>query len=136
MDSLSPKERSENMRRIRSRNTSPEKKVKYLLQSLRFKFRSHVRNLPGRPDFVFEKRRKALFVHGCFWHFHRRCNIGRIPKSRLEYWIPKLIRNKQRDAVTRRRLRQAGWMVFTIWECQLQDFVGARRRIKEFLGAR
>src|SRR5579859_3130394 len=120
------------MRRIRSRNTSPEKMVRNLLRSLRFKFRSHMRSLPGRPDFVFERKRKVLFVHGCFWHFHKRCKIGRIPKSRLDYWIPKLHRNKKRDAANRRRLRQSGWLVLTVWECQLRNPEKAGLRIKKF----
>jgi DNA mismatch endonuclease (patch repair protein) len=133
MDRLSPAERSENMRRIRSRNTTPEKTVRNILRALRFKFHSHKRDLPGRPDFVFAKRRKVLFVHGCFWHFHRRCRIGRIPKSRVNYWVLKLEGNKKRDLRNKARLKYRGWKVLTIWECQLGDLSRVRRLIKAFL---
>src|SRR6266567_814486 len=121
MDKLSPKERSENMRRIRSKNTAPEKTLLNIIRALRYKFRSHVGDLPGRPDFVFPRRKKIVFLHGCFWHCHGRCKIARIPKSKLRYWVPKLKSNKKRDIRNRAKLRYRGWKVLTVWECQLAD---------------
>lgn len=133
MDNLSPRERSENMRRIRSKNTAPEKILAKVIRSLRYKFRSHVENLPGRPDFVFWNKSKVVFLHGCFWHCHGRCKIARIPKSKLKYWVPKLESNKQRDIRNKAKLRYGGWKVLTVWECELADLRGVRSRIKLFL---
>jgi DNA mismatch endonuclease (patch repair protein) len=124
------------MRRIRSKNTQPERILREILRSLRYKFRSHFKGLPGHPDFVFPKRRKALFLHGCFWHFHGRCRIARIPKSRRDYWIPKLEGNKQRDRRNNTKLRYLGWRSLVIWECQLSNTENVKKRVKEFLGRR
>jgi DNA mismatch endonuclease (patch repair protein) len=121
------------MRRIRSMNTVPEKILSGILRSLRYKYRLHTKNLPGRPDFVFMKKRKALFLHGCFWHSHGRCSIARIPKSRQEYWVPKLKGNKKRDRRNIARLRNLGWKTLTVWECQLEDLERVKQRIKHFL---
>src|SRR5689334_9125690 len=132
MDKLSPKERSENMRSIPSKNTVPEKILGQILRSLRYKYRSHAKTLPGRPDFVFAKQRKALFLHGCFWHFHGRCSIARIPKSRLEYWVPKLEGNKKRDRRNITQLRKLGWKTLTVWECQLKNLDRVKLRIRRF----
>ena len=135
MDKLSAKERSENMRRIRSKNTAPEKILGKILRSLRYKYRLHAMGLPGRPDFVFPKRRKVLFLHGCFWHFHGRCPIARIPKSKRSYWVPKLQGNKRRDRKNAAKLRYLGWKILTVWECQLIDVERVKMRIKTFLQA-
>lgn len=133
MDKLSPKERSENMRRIRSKNTAPERTLGKIVRSLRYRYRAHGKNLPGRPDFVFPQERKVLFLHGCFWHSHGRCKIARNPKSKRGYWIPKLQGNKKRDRRNSARPRYRGWRVLTIWECQLKDLSQVRRRIRAFL---
>lgn len=82
---------------------------------------SHVRALPGRPDFAFAQRRAVIFVHGCFWHQHRRCGAGRMPASNREYWVPKLKRNVERDRASVRKLRRLGWRVLTVWECQIKQ---------------
>src|SRR5690606_24950543 len=111
------------MSRIRGRDTSPEVVVRRLLTSLGYRYRIHVHALPGRPDIVFSRRRKVIFVHGCFWHRHAdsRCRLARLPKSRLEFWVPKLEANKARDSRTIARLRRSGWRVLVVWECQLRN---------------
>src|SRR5262245_61421886 len=99
MDKLTPKRRSENMRRIRSRDMEPELIVRRLVHGMGYRYRLHVKKFPGSPDIVFSRLRKVIFVHGCFWHQHEdpRCKISRMPKSNLDYWKPKLERNHARD---------------------------------------
>ena len=121
MDKLSPERRSENMRRIRSKDTSPEMVVRRLVHSMGYRYRLHDRKLPGCPDLVFPRLGKVIQVYGCYWHPHKRCPISHIPKSRLEYWIPKLERNCQRDGSNLRRLLKLGWHVLILRECQIQD---------------
>ena len=132
-DSISRERRSANMRKIRSTDTSPELAVRRLVHSLGYRFRLHRKDLPGKPDLVFPSRRKVIFVHGCFWHQHRNCIDGRVPKSRRDYWIAKLQRNVERDLQSQRRLRRAGWSVMTIWECQTKDPELLKQRITRFL---
>ena len=93
--------------------------VRRLVFALGYRYRLHVSGMPGRPDLVFSGRRKVIFVHGCFWHRHARCKLARLPKSRLEFWIPKLDANRRRDRKNVRALRRKGWAVLTIWECGL-----------------
>jgi DNA mismatch endonuclease (patch repair protein) len=119
------------MSRIRSRNTKPELAVRRLLHSLGYRYRLHRKDLPGSPDIVFPSRRSVIFVHGCFWHGHFGC--GRVPKSRLSYWIPKLQRNKLRDKRNARTLTRKGWKIMVIWECQLGGEKSLVRRISKFL---
>jgi len=133
MGRLSREERSENMRRIRSWGTSPELAPQAIIRSLVISFRKHEKDLPGRPDLVFLKLRKAIFLHGCFWHLHGRCKIARIPKTRRSYWVPKLQGNKKRDIRIRAKLRKLGWTVLTIWECQMSDSERIRKRVSHFL---
>lgn len=134
MDKISPERRSENMRRIRSTGTKPELLVRSLLHKLGYRFRLHRADLPGKPDIVFPSRHKAIFVHGCFWHQHRGCIDGRIPKSNSEYWREKLVRNKARDAASRRRLSRMGWPTLVVWECDARDEVSLSNELKKFLG--
>lgn len=135
MDKISPQHRSANMRRIRSKDTSPELVLRRLIHGLGYRFRLHRKDLPGRPDLVFAKRRKIVFVHGCFWHQHPDCREGRIPGSRLDYWAPKLIKNQIRDAANRVLLEEQGWKVLIIWECELTDISAVKRAVKKFLGS-
>ncbi|HBI46414.1 MAG TPA: very short patch repair endonuclease, partial [Planctomycetales bacterium] len=100
MDSLSPEERSERMSRVRNKDTKPELVVRRLVHSLGYRYRLHSGRLPGRPDIVFAGRKKVVFVHGCFWHRHRGCALCRMPKSRLDFWAPKLEGNRRRDINT------------------------------------
>jgi DNA mismatch endonuclease, patch repair protein len=135
VDSLSPQERSEIMSRVRSKNSRPELFVRKLVYSLGYRYRLHQRQLAGCPDLVFARSRKVIFVHGCFWHRHARCALARMPKSRIDFWQPKLEANKERDKRNRRTLSRGGWRVLTIWECQLKDFERLRNAVRRFLDA-
>jgi DNA mismatch endonuclease (patch repair protein) len=121
------------MASIRSQNTKPERVVRSELHNSGYRYRTHVRTLPGSPDIVFTKRRAAVFVHGCFWHLHEGCRSARIPKKRLEYWVPKLERNVERDVRNRVALQNLGWRIHVVWECELQQ-PGWREKLVSFLG--
>ncbi len=121
MDTFSPKERSEIMRRVRGKDTTPEMVVRSLLHRLGFRFRLHRADLPGTPDIVLPKYRAVIFVHGCFWHRHVGCPRASIPATRQEYWLPKFRRTLERDTQNHRLLRSAGWNVIVVWECELRD---------------
>lgn len=133
MDTLNPQQRSERMARVKGRDTVPERVVAEILRALRFRPVSHPADVPGKPDFVFRSRRAVVFVHGCFWHRHKCRNGQRSPKSRLDFWLPKLEGNRLRDARTRRRLRREGWRVLVVWECQTRDVERLRERLARFL---
>lgn len=137
-DRLTPERRSENMRRIKSKGMKPERMVRSLVHKMGFRYSLSRRDLPGKPDLVFAPRKKIIFVHGCFWHGHRKrgCSDGRLPKSNLEYWIPKITGNRQRDSRNRRALKKAGWKLLEIWECETTDISSLRTRIRKFLGPR
>lgn len=134
MDKLSPEHRSENMRRIRGKDTSPELTVRKLCRELGFTgYRIHRKELPGKPDLAWIGRKLAIFVHGCFWHAHD-CSEGlRKPKSNQHYWIPKIERNQLRDAENIKNLRAAGWKVLIIWECELREPISLPKKILQFL---
>lgn len=133
-DSLSAIERSENMRRIRSRDTAPELRVRGIVHRLGYRFQLHGKSLPGRPDIILSRHRKIIFVHGCFFHQHGRCVDGRrIPKSRKSYWIPKLAGNKARDRLNRSRLARLGWRSLTVWECDLKLENRLQNKIAHFI---
>jgi DNA mismatch endonuclease Vsr len=133
MDKLDARRRSENMRRIRSKNTKPEVMLRSLLHKQGYRFRIHPRDLPGKPDIVFPSRRKAIFVHGCFWHQHPGCREGRLPGTRQEYWRPKLDKNAVRDASSILALRKLGWDVAVVWECELESATTVPRKVQDFL---
>jgi DNA mismatch endonuclease, patch repair protein len=118
-DHVSKAKRSKMMAGIGSKNTRPELIVRKLLFSLGYRYRLHSKTLPGKPDLVFPSRKKAIFVHGCFWHGHR-CRKGQPPKSKLKFWLPKLEQNKERDRRNILLLRYRGWASKVIWECQLK----------------
>ena len=135
-DTLSPSQRSERMSRIHSKDTGPEMTVRRMVHAMGFRYRLHQSHLPGSPDLVFPARKKIIFIHGCFWHRHakaKRCPLTRLPKSRLDFWLPKLEKNRIRDDQNRRRLRAAGWRVLTLWECQLRKTDLVRLRVVTFL---
>jgi DNA mismatch endonuclease (patch repair protein) len=100
-----------------------------------YRYRLHKKDLPGTPDLVFASRKKVIFVHGCFWHRHDEpeCRLARLPKSRLDFWLPKLTRNTVRDRQVQARLADEGWTSMVIWECQVRDADPLKRRISEFL---
>ena len=132
-DTLSAERRSENMRRIRSKDTSPELIIRRLIYGMGFRYRLHVANLPGKPDLVFHRLKKIVEVRGCFWHQHGGCSYSRIPKSRIDYWTPKLSGNVKRDREHEQQLTALGWQVLTIWECELKSSTQFTKRIRRFL---
>jgi len=123
------------MRRIKSKDTKPELIVRRLAHRLGFRYRLHRKDLPGKPDLVFGPKRKAIFVHGCFWHGHDdpACLDGRAPRSNQSYWLPKLTRNKERDFKSIAALEAAGWHVLVIWECETRDAGLLQNRLEDFL---
>lgn len=132
-DTITAEQRSRVMALIRSRDTGPEMIVRRLCHALGFRYRIHVRSLPGIPDLVFPGRKKVIFVHGCFWHRHS-CRRGKsMPKSRVEFWQEKFNKNQERDKKFRRILRREGWQVLVIWKCQLKNTKRLRRRLRVFL---
>lgn len=134
MDIVSSRRRSEMMSLVRGKDTGPEMIVRRLIHRLGYRYRLHSKNLPGRPDLVFPSRHKVIFVHGCFWHRHS-CVSGReTPKSRKEFWLPKLERNRERDIENRRHLRRTGWDLLVIWECQAKDGRSLEAKLVRFLG--
>ena len=135
MDRMTPEQRHRCMSHIRDKETGPEWAVRRLVHALGFRYRLHVKGLPGKPDLVLARHRKVIFVHGCFWHRHKDCERARLPNSRGEFWLPKLQANATRDARNARRLRNLGWGVMTIWECQLIDIERLTSRIRRFLNA-
>lgn len=128
-----PEVRSRTMRAVRSRDTGPEMVVRRLAHGMGYRYRLHRKDLPGAPDLAFPSRRKAVFVHGCFWHWHDCPRGDRMPKSNRDYWTRKLSRNRARDAEHGIRLRGMGWDVLTIWECQIGDRGALRARLRAFL---
>lgn len=133
MDTISPAQRSDVMRRIRKTDTGPEWVVRRLLHGEGYRYRLYRQTLPGNPDLVFIGRRKAIFVHGCFWHQHD-CSLGRLPKSRLDYWIPKLLGNKARHEKNLAALTALGWKSLTVWECETKRANGIMQGLRRFLG--
>ncbi len=125
-------ERKKMMSAIRSRNTVPELAVRREAHRMGYRFRLHRKGLPGTPDLVFPSKRKAVFVHGCFWHKHD-CKLSRMPKSNLEYWVPKLNRNCARDATNLEVMRLQGWQCLVVWECETRDVDRLEKRLKKFL---
>ena len=107
--------------------------VRGLLHSLGYRYRLHAKDLPGKPDIVFRRRKKVILVHGCFWHQHSACREGRLPRTRREYWIPKLGRNVERDREHRESLEAAGWQTLVIWECELSNPEILEARFRAFL---
>ena len=132
IDTLTSAQRSQLMSRIRSRDTKPEIVVRSLLHRMGYRFRLHRKDLPGRPDVVLPRHRKAILVHGCFWHGHG-CKLGPVPKSNQSYWSPKIAGNRARDARNARALAELGWTVLELWECEIRDLQRTEQRIKEFI---
>ena len=128
-DRISYSKRSENMRAIRAKHTSPEKRVRSAAHSLGLRFRLHRKDLPGSPDLLFPSRETALFVHGCFWHRHENCPRTTTPKTNTEYWNRKFRDNIERDRRNRKKLEEDGWKVLVIWECETKT----RESVETFL---
>jgi DNA mismatch endonuclease (patch repair protein) len=134
-DTLTKTQRSARMGLIRGKDTSPELAVRKLVHGLGYRYRLHGRGLPGKPDLVFRSRKRVIFVHGCFWHRHpdSACKLARLPKSRLDFWLPKLDSNRERDLKNQRELKAMGWKSLVIWECEIQDKASLVRQIRAFL---
>lgn len=133
MDKLSPAERSAHMAHVHGVDTAPEMAVRRMIHAMGFRYRLHAADLPGKPDLVFRRLGKIVFVHGCFWHGHS-CRAGRNrPATGQSYWITKLERNVTRDRAHVRKLRRAGWGVLTVWECQLKKPERVAARLRKFL---
>ena len=119
---------------IRSKDTAPEIIVRKLLHSLGCRFRLHKKGLPGKPDIVLKKYKTVIFVHGCFWHQHKRCKRSNIPKSNRVYWKPKLSRNIKRDIQHKTDLKKLGWKTIVIWECETKPIEKLRKKLIKVSG--
>ena len=121
------------MRAVKSRDTRPEMLTRRMIHAMGYRYRLHRTDLPGKPDMVFPSKRKAIFVHGCFWHGHDCARGARVPKSNRDYWETKIRRNRERDTQSEAALKRDGWRVLTVWECQMKDEEAFRRRLRKFL---
>lgn len=133
VDVLTDNQRKYCMSQIKGKNTKPEMIVRRLVYSLGYRYRLHVKSLPGNPDLVFSSRKKVIFVHGCFWHRHN-CKYGKPkPATRKNFWEKKLQGNVQRDKVNIIELEKQGWKVLVIWECEIKNIENVMERIINFL---
>lgn len=127
-------DRSRIMRAVRGKDTSPERFVRSMLHRAGYRFRLHAADLPGKPDIIFRRRKKVIFVHGCFWHGHDCKRGARIPKSNTQYWRKKTGSNIDRDVRSLGALKALGWPVAIVWECELKEPDSVMRRMSMFLG--
>ena len=132
-DWLTREQRHRNMSAIRATDTKPEMIVRKLVFSLGYRYRLHVRNLPGRPDLVFPRLRKIIEIRGCFWHRHTCKDGSRTPEMNANYWKPKIDRNVARDQENERRLLEMGWQVLILWECEIKRRDQLRQMLSQFL---
>ncbi len=123
------------MSAVRRRDTKPEMVVRRLLHSMNYRYRLHRKELPGHPDVVFAKRRKAIFVHGCFWHRHEGCKKATVPQTRADSWNEKFERNVERDRKVGSRLSEMGWGTLIVWECETRQIEPLKRTLRDFLEA-
>ncbi len=135
VDTLTPEQRTARMSRVRGKNTKPELLVRRLVHGMGYRYRLHDKRLPGSPDLVFCSRKKVIFVHGCFWHRHPdpNCKLARMPKSRLDFWGPKLEGNRDRDERNRVMLGEEGWRELVVWECECGQTEHLKNKIRGFL---
>lgn len=126
--------RSEMMAGIKSKNTKPEILVRRAVHKSGLRFRLHSRHLPGKADLVLPRHKLVIFVHGCFWHQHPGCRLASTPKTRTDYWHPKLAANVGRDRSIQGKLREMGWRVEVIWECETRDNLQLGLRLEEIFG--
>lgn len=134
-DPLNQGQRSARMALVRSRDTKPELAVRRIVHGLGFRYRLHDRRLPGTPDLVFKRRRKVIFVHGCFWHRHPNpeCKLARLPKSKKDFWVSKLDGNRTRDLRHQSELDAMGWSYLIVWECELRHMEQVQNKLRTFL---
>ena len=126
------KKRSEIMSRVRDRDTKPENRVRQIAHSLGYRFRLYRNDLPGKPDLVFPRHGKVIFVHGCFWHGHKNCRKAKRPATNSVFWDQKLSRNMERDRENIIALKQVGWESLIIWECETRDREHIEQKIRRF----
>ena len=129
MDTFTREQRSEVMRRIKGTDTQPELIVRRMLHRAGFRYRLHVKTLPGKPDLVLPRYKTVIFVHGCFWHGHTACKGGHRPKSNTGYWNQKIERNVQRGAIHIQELRNSGWKCIIVWECEIKNKANLEQRL-------
>ncbi|MDX9972326.1 MAG: very short patch repair endonuclease [FCB group bacterium] len=132
MDRVTQAVRSRIMAAVRTRDTGAEKALRSIVHRLGYRYSLRRSDLPGKPDLAFVSRKRVIFVHGCFWHGHS-CRHGCLPKSRLEYWAPKIAANKARDRRQVNELKKAGWGVLVVWQCQLKRIGAVEARVRRFL---
>lgn len=135
MDRFSVQARSKQMALVKSKNTGPELAVRKLAFSMGYRYRLHGDQLPGKPDLVFGGRKKAIFVHGCFWHRHHGCKKATTPESNTEYWLPKFDRTVERDRQNMKALEAMGWKALVVWECELKDSNTLAEKLRTFLNS-
>ena len=133
MDIFSKSDRSKIMKRVKSTGNASETKLRKRLFALGFRYRVNYSMVPGKPDIVFTRKRKVIFVHGCFWHQHAECKASDRPTSNTEYWTKKLDGNVARDLGVQDQLRETGWTVYVVWECELKNFEECVNRVTAFL---
>jgi DNA mismatch endonuclease (patch repair protein) len=131
----SPEVRRRTMQAVKSKDTAPELLVRSLAHRMGYRFRLHRKDLPGKPDLVFPGRRKAIFVHGCFWHGHDCARGARVPKSNRDYWTKKIARNRERDRTACAALTHSGWRYLILWECDLGNEKGLKTQVRRFLNS-
>jgi DNA mismatch endonuclease, patch repair protein len=134
-DKLTPERRSWNMGRIRGTDTQPEKLVRRVLHRMGYRFRIQNRRLPGKPDVVMQRYKAVIFVHGCFWHRHPGCKFSYTPKSQIDFWRRKFSDTIERDRRTEVLLRESGWNVVIVWECEAKDSALLSQRLRAKIGA-
>ncbi len=132
-DPFTSQERSRIMSRVKGRDTKPEKVVRSLLHAMGYRFRLHRKDLPGKPDIVLPKHRKAIFVHGCFWHGHVGCRRAARPESNIDFWNKKIDGNMSRDKTAQVELKKSGWDFLVIWQCEMKDTEKLRQNLEHFL---
>ena len=132
-DKFTPEQRSRIMSRVRGHDTEPEMSVRSLLHKMGYRFRLHVKGLPGQPDIVLPRYKKVIFVHGCFWHGHKGCKRSSRPVSNETFWNRKIDGNIKRDDHSLRTLRSLGWMVMVVWQCQIHNTEKLHQRLERFI---
>ncbi|HEY8380773.1 MAG TPA: very short patch repair endonuclease [Microvirga sp.] len=135
LDPLSKEKRSALMRKVRQKNTAPELLLRRLLHAKGWRYRLHSKDLPGRPDIVFRGKRLAIFVHGCFWHGHLGCNKATVPKTRTDFWLAKIEANRARDLKAEEALKELGWRVAVVWQCELREPDKVLARLERMLAS-
>jgi DNA mismatch endonuclease (patch repair protein) len=129
VDKISKEHRSWNMSRVKSKNTKPELMIRSILHKQGYRFRVHRKDLPGNPDIVLPRYKTVIFVHGCFWHQHEGCPDSKRPSTNIEFWNSKLNENIARDQKNKIKLRELGWEVFVIWECEMKDIENLKKKL-------